>query len=410
MKILHVNITSSGGGIEEYLLRLSEELERRGHESLLLHGENAAGPSLPMKARIYPIEGITRPVCRDLSDKLVTVTAILGRERPDLVFFHQVLNPRLVDFLSRRYPSLQFAHGFKTICPDGRKTLKSNGVFCEFPLSYLCQVRAYRYKCMPRNVFKGLPAISGSKRIAKIHKEKSLTVVASQFMKKVMLCNGYDEERIAVIPPFTSLPDLASLDSVDDPPLIISVGRVVREKGMDYLLQAFASLKQKAKIVIIGDGPFLNELKSLAQQLGILSNVSFPGWLPPNELKLYYRKCSMAVVPSTWPEPFGMVGIEAMSYGKPVLAFDVGGIPEWLKHEETGFLVKPKDTVALAERISFLLERPELARSIGNKGREAVAIRFVPSAHVDQLLPVFHQAIDFFKKNPNLGSRSKSKQ
>jgi glycosyltransferase involved in cell wall biosynthesis len=192
--------------------------------------------------------------------------------------------------------------------------------------------------------------------------------------------------------------------------MIISVGRVVREKGMDYLLQAFASLKQKAKIVIIGDGPSLNELKSLAQRLGILPNVSFPGWLPTHELKSYYRKCSMVVVPSTWPEPFGMVGIEAMSYGKPVLAFDVGGISEWLKHEETGFLVKPKDTVALAERMSFLLERPGLARSIGNKGREAVAVRFVPSAHVDQLLSVFHQAIDFFKQNLNLGSRSESKQ
>jgi hypothetical protein len=67
---------------------------------------------------------------------------------------------------------------------------------------------------------------------------------------------------------------------------------------------------------------------------------------------------------------------------------------------------RPASKGGLAERMSFLLERPELARSIGNKGREAVAVRFVPSAHVDQLLSVFHKAIDFFKKNPNLGSRS----
>lgn len=399
MKILHVNMASFGGGIEEYLLRLSEELERRGHESLLLHGENAAGRSLPMKSRIYFIDGITHPLCRDLSDKLVAATEILGRERPDLVFFHQVLNPRLVDLLSKRYPSLRFVHGFKMVCPDGRKTLKARGVFCEFPLNYLCQVRAYRYKCMPRNVFQGVPAISGAKRIAQIHKERSYTIVASQFMKKVMLCNGFEEKRIAVIPPFTALPELESHDSINDLPMIISVGRVVKEKGMDYLLQAFASVKEKAKLAIIGDGPFLSELKSQAQRLGILSEVSFPGWLSPNELKSYYQKCSMVVVPSTWPEPFGMVGIEAMSYGKPVLASDVGGISEWLKHEETGFLVKPKDSVALAKRISFLLERPELARKIGGKGREEVKVHFVPGAHVDQLFLVFHQAVHFFEKH-----------
>jgi glycosyltransferase involved in cell wall biosynthesis len=163
-------------------------------------------------------------------------------------------------------------------------------------------------------------------------------------------------------------------------------------------------------LVIIGDGPFLSELKSQAHRLGILSEVSFPGWLSPNELKSYYRRCSMVVVPSTWPEPFGMVGIEAMSYGKPVLAFDVGGISEWLKHEETGFLVKPKDAIGLAKRIAFLLERPELARKIGAKGRETVKSRFVPDAHVDQLSSVFHQAIDFFEQNPRLSSRAEIKR
>jgi glycosyltransferase involved in cell wall biosynthesis len=403
-------MAAAGGGLEQYLLQLSDELDRAGHHNLLLYGEKTRGEPLPIKAKFYLLNDITHPRCHDSEKKLAAVGELIASERPDLAFFHQVLNPALVDRMTRALPSIRFAHDFKLICPDGRKTLKPKGGFCQFPLSYLCQVRAYRYRCMPRNLFQGVPAISGAKSIARIHKERSYTNVASQFMKKVMLCNGFEEERIAVIPPFTTLPDLESYDSADDPPMIISVGRIVKEKGMDYLLHAFTSVKGKARLTVIGDGPFLGELKSLAQRLGILPDVSFPGWLAPNELKSYYRKCDMVVVPSTWPEPFGMVGIEAMSYGKPVLAFDVGGISEWLKHEETGFLVKPKDTVALAERMSFLLERPDLARSIGNKGREAVAVRFVPSAHVDQLLSVFHQAIDFFKKNPNLGSRSESKQ
>ena len=397
MKILHVNMTSSGGGLEQYLLRLSEELHCRGHESFLLFGEASSGPPLPFRAQLYCIDSITHPHCKDLAEKLAATSEILDRERPDLVFFHQVLNPRLVDLLTKAYPSIRFAHGFKMVCPDGRKTLKTRKVFCEFPLSYLCQPRAYRYRCMPRNIFQGVPAISGSKRIAQIHKERSYTIVASQFMKKVMLCNGFKEERIAVIPPFTTLPDLESRDSFSDPPMIISVGRVVKEKGMDHLLQAFVSVKEKAKLAILGDGPFLSELKLQAQRLGIHSAVSFPGWLSSNQLEFYYRRCTMAIVPSTWPEPFGMVGIEAMAYGKPVIAFDVGGISEWLEDGETGFLIQSRDEATLAKKMNLLLQDRPLAMGLGSKGREAVEKRFIPEIHVQQLLAVFQREILAFQ-------------
>jgi glycosyltransferase involved in cell wall biosynthesis len=397
MKILHVNMTNSGGGLEQYLLRLFEELDRRGHENLLLYGETSSGPALPFKAQLHFLDSITHPLCKDLPKRLAAATEILNCERPDLIFFHQVLNPRLVDLLSRGCPSLRFAHGFKMVCPDGKKTLKAKNAVCEFPLSYLCQVRAYSCQCMPRNIFQGVPAIRVSKRVAEIHRERSGIVVASQFMKNVMLYNGFQEARVAVVPPFTTLPALNSEDPTGDPPMIISVGRIVKEKGMHHLLQAFAPLKERANLVIIGDGPFLSQLTAQAQSLGMQSTVSFPGWLSSNEMEFYYRRCSMVVVPSTWPEPFGMVGIEAMAYGKPVIAFDVGGVSEWLKDGETGFLVKLRDEVALAEKLNLLLVDHPLAICMGWKGREAVEKRFTPETHVDELLALFQQEILAFQ-------------
>jgi glycosyltransferase involved in cell wall biosynthesis len=399
MKILHVNMTNSGGGLEHYLLRLSEQLDRRGHENLLLYGEDSLGPHLPFKAKLYWIQGITHPFCQKPSDKLSAAAEIVNRERSDLVFFHQVLNPRLVNFLSSKHPSVRFVHGFKMVCPDGKKTLNPNNRFCEFPLSYLCQARAYLYRCMPRNVLKGLPAISISRSIAKMHRERSLLVVASQFMKNILLCNAFEEGRIAVLPPFTTLPDLEPEYSSDDPPMIISVGRVFKEKGMDYVLQAFVPVKERARLVIIGDGPFLNELKSQAQQLNIRSVVLFTGWLPPEKLEFYYRRCRMVIVPSTWPEPFGMVGIEAMAHSKPVIAFDVGGVTEWLKDGETGFLVKPRDEASLTEKINTLLANPNLAMSMGLKGRKSVEKRFTAEVHVDRLLSIFENEIEMFHRN-----------
>jgi glycosyltransferase involved in cell wall biosynthesis len=93
-----------------------------------------------------------------------------------------------------------------------------------------------------------------------------------------------------------------------------------------------------------------------------------------------------------------MVGIEAMSYGKPVLAFDVGGISEWLKHGETGFLVNPGDEESLAEKMNLLLGDRPLAARMGLKARAAVERRFMPETHVTSLLGVFEKEIVAFQK------------
>ena len=119
----------------------------------------------------------------------------------------------------------------------------------------------------------------------------------------------------------------------------------------------------------------------------------------------FYQKSTVVVVPSVTPESFGMVGIEAMSYGKPVLAFDVGGISEWLKHEETGFLLKPRDEQDLAEKLNLLLGDRTLAVSMGTKGRERVETYFTPENHVTSLLDSVRREIAIFQKRPPVSAR-----
>ena len=88
-----------------------------------------------------------------------------------------------------------------------------------------------------------------------------------------------------------------------------------------------------------------------------------------------------------------MVGIEAMSYGKPVVAFDVGGIPEWLDHGVTGFLVPPWDLKEMAERISFLLDNPNVAHEMGVGGRRRVERDFTQETHIARLLDIYKKVI-----------------
>jgi glycosyltransferase involved in cell wall biosynthesis len=101
--------------------------------------------------------------------------------------------------------------------------------------------------------------------------------------------------------------------------------------------------------------------------------VRFHGFVPSGELKNFYQEASLLAVSSVWPEPFGLVGQEAMFYGLPVVGFDAGGIREWLLHGENGFLVRWKDIDGLALRIEQLLRDKDLGRRLGARGRELVS-------------------------------------
>lgn len=398
MKIFHANIALAGGGLEHYLFQLFQELDLRGHENALLYGEKYEGAMPDPKAKIYFIENITKSHCSHLEKKLKLAKEIIEEQNPDLVLVHQVLNPHLINLLTRIKPSIRFVHGFKLICPDGKKTLKNGEAICPFPLSYLCQIRAYQYRCMPRNLIRGLALIQRAKRMASLHQERSRMLVASGFMRDILVYNGFAKERIEIIPLFTVLPHLAISDFAEPEPVILAMGRLVPSKGMDYLIRAFSRISARAKLAILGEGPALGNLKRLTQELQLSDRVSFPGWIPHDQLPDFYQKSTVVVVPSVTPESFGMVGIEAMSYGKPVLAFDVGGISEWLKHGETGFLVKPRDEESLAEKMNLLLGDRSLAARMGSKGREAVERRFMPETHMTSLLGVFQKEIAAFQK------------
>src|SRR4030095_12504297 len=91
--------------------------------------------------------------------------------------------------------------------------------------------------------------------------------------------------------------------------------------------------------LILGDGNHRSYCESLTKQLGLSDRVKFKGFVPQDELKSYYRECTVVALSSVWPEPIATVGLEVMRHGLPVVAFDVGGVSEWLVDGCNGFLV-----------------------------------------------------------------------
>jgi glycogen(starch) synthase len=163
------------------------------------------------------------------------------------------------------------------------------------------------------------------------------------------------------------------------PPVLLGIGRLTPEKGFDLFLRALPPLVRAVpdlKAVIAGDGPARAGLEVLASTLGIEARVRFLGWVEPEDIPGLIDGATAVVVPSRWQEPFGLVAVQAMQMARPVVAARIGGLPEAVRHEETGLLVPPDDPDALGQALAYLLSHPEQAIAWGENGRAHARIAF----------------------------------
>jgi glycosyltransferase involved in cell wall biosynthesis len=175
-------------------------------------------------------------------------------------------------------------------------------------------------------------------------------------------------------------------------PYILAIGRHVPQKGLDVLLRAYTIAKPAGHdLLIAGDGPQTLELKSLAAELGIGSNVQFLGAVSHDKAVSLFAGCSFFVLPSRH-EPMGIVNLEAMAAGKAVVASRVGGVPELVVDGQTGMLVDADNPTALAAALGSVSADPELRRRLGAAGRERVALFSWP-ALADQYESVYRQVM-----------------
>lgn len=147
--------------------------------------------------------------------------------------------------------------------------------------------------------------------------------------------------------------------------IIFYVGRVVYEKGVHILVEAVPRILEAyphAKFVIAGTGDMLAQLQHRAWELGIAHKVLLTGFIPDKERDRLFKVADCAVFPSLY-EPFGIVALEAMAAGAPVVVSEVGGLKEVVQHAETGITVHPNDVGSLSWGILHTLEHPQWTRA-----------------------------------------------
>ena len=201
-------------------------------------------------------------------------------------------------------------------------------------------------------------------------------MVLSEFMAENLRKNGFTAEKIHLLNPAIQSFDYIS-NKFDIKVLnIIYVGQLIRGKGVDLMLETLGKLTIPWHARIVGDGPDRTMLENLADRLGIRDHLEFTGWLENPEAIL--SQSDVAVFPSRWQEPFGLSGAEAQTHGVPVVAFDVGGVREWLQDGITGYVVPPQDTTAMADRLTKLFQDSTLRQSLSENARQLMQERFSP--------------------------------
>jgi len=210
---------------------------------------------------------------------------------------------------------------------------------------------------------------------------------------------GVPATRIRIIPNGV---DMAEFTAGGDPretgydPEILFVGRCYpRQKGLEHLIRALGLLMSAwgPHLTIVGeDWGGVGPLQAMASDLGIDKQVTFTGALPRTEVIRAYKSADVFVLPSLF-EPFGIVLLEAMAAGLPVVASRVGGIPEVVEDGRTGFLVPPGDPEALAQALERLFSDRELRRDMGREGR-LTASRYSWDRITTEVVAVYREAIE----------------
>ncbi len=321
------------------------------------------------------------------------VAGLLRQSAPDLVYVHKcIANPVLEALTDWGGPLVRMEHDHDIYCMRSYKynpltrriCTRKAGRCCLFPcLAFLRRDRS-RGRFGARWV-----SYRRQMRCIELNQRFSAMFVVTRYMRNELVRQGFAPERIHIFPPIPEPAGRSFCSSFSDRNRIVFAGQIIRGKGLDALLRALALCRQPFVLTVLGAGSHQAACERLARRLGLTDRVEFPGFVPFEKLAEYYREATLVAVPSLWPEPIATIGLEVLRYGLPVVGFDAGGIGDWLRDGETGFLIPWMDLRSMADRIDYLLSRKEEARRLGEQGRDWVSHEYAFEPYIERMKATF---------------------
>ncbi len=200
---------------------------------------------------------------------------------------------------------------------------------------------------------------------------------------------GIDEGEV-----FTGVSELSSI--YKDKRIVLSVSRLIKTKGIDLQIYAVLKLIRKYENIlylIVGDGPERARLESLASELGIEEHIEFVGALSHGKAMEYMSICDVFSLPS-YQETFGLVYVEAMAHGKPIVGVKGQGIDGVISPGSTGLLAQPRDVDSLVDALDFLLSHPEKAQTMGERAQKLVLENYTWEKNAERTIEVYKEVLN----------------
>ena len=388
MKILLIHDNPyPGAGAEQQFFRLRNQLRERGHDARLFTttaGKQASNSD-------YECFGTTSSFRTLLQSSnpfaYVSLSNALSDFRPDVVqvnIYQTQLSPLILPLL-RDVPSIYYAVWYRSICPIGTKLLPDKTV-CEFSAGKIC----LKTGCLPLRDW--IPLMY-QRKLQHLWQNVFRRIVAvSAVVRDRLVAEGVPATDVI----WPGIPKRELEPERSETPVVVFAGRLVKEKGVDILLRAFAEVVTKipdAKLFIAGDGPERKRLQEFVQSLKLENSVHFTGQISQDEVERRFASAWVQVVPSLWQEPLPHVAAEAMMNGIALVASNIGGLPEIINHGVTGYLVPPGDSGKLSETITRLLGDREHSGSIGRTARQFALKHLTEEKSVDRFLNIYESVV-----------------
>lgn len=392
MKILIVhNYYQQPGGERVAVEAQLALLRERGHRVILYTRDNAEIESYGLwrRANFFPEAVFSRKTYPEIQ-------ALIANEHPDVAHVHNVfplISPAVYWALKDAgVPIIQTVHNFRFLCPNA--LFFTHGQTCE-RCKHGNTLHAVRWKCYRKSyVLSALYALTIG-----LHHRWGTFQMIDRFIalteltaKKLVESSLATRDKISVLGSFLpdSLPLPGSFEKRE--PYVVYLGRLSPEKGVETLIEAMTGLPYLG-LKVLGDGPQAGALQALVRQRG-LHQVEFMGHIVGEEKWDLSRRAMATVVPSVCYETFSFAVLESLAVGTPVMASNLGSLPDVMEDGKSGLLFRPGDSQDLRQKLTWLVAHPKEALAMGRYGRQVVEERRTASVHYRMLMGIYQEIMD----------------
>ena len=361
------------GGVESHVRSLSRELARRGHE----------------------VTVVTSQHDRTLSAEETVDGFRVIRVRPRFIFMQTPITPRMRGSLRALSADVVHAHSPPPLASHYAGAVASErGI--PYVVTYHCDVELpSAFGSVVESIYRrslGADTLRNANQVIVTTRTYAATSRAIWRYNPSVIPNAVDHRRFR--PDVDGSAVRSKLRIPPEVPIVLLVGRIVPHKGVEHFVEA-ARYVPDAWFLVAGGGSSLDAMKRLALSMGVADRVRFLGRISDDRLPEVYAACDVFVLPSVSRlEAFGIVALEAMSTGKPVIVADIPGVREIIEDGRDGLLTDPVNPRDLAEKIRRLLSEPKARQTMGARGREKVLESFSIERVTDRIEAVYRAILD----------------